>query len=252
MKIKSLIFYSALPLIALMANGCYTVLSNPYQVADLHDSQVAYAEESKTPTVGQFDERDEMDDLYRYPGVRGSYGGYGSGYGGGYGSGYGGGYGSGYGGRYGSGYGYSSGGYGGYGGNGYDPYYSGGYGPNSYGYDPYYRDSAGSYVPPGFELVSTRELDQLRLGGLSAGTPAVDSAAVAAQAKKREENIWMKRVEPRVRQTPTPTARSAPSSTLRSKPSATPRASARPAPAPEPASKSTSTKKSATPKKKRR
>ena len=236
MKIKTLIFYSALPLIALLANGCYTVLSNPYQAADLHDSEVAYADESKTPTVGQFDERDEMDDLYRYPGVRGSYGGYGSGYGGGYGS----------------GYGYSSGGYGGYGGNGYDPYYSGGYGPNSYGYDPYYRDSAGSYVPPGFELVSTRELDQLRLGGLSAGTPAVDSAAVAAQAKKREENIWMKRVEPRVRQTPTPTARSAPSSTLRSKPSATPRASARPAPAPEPASKSTSTKKSATPKKKRR
>jgi len=232
MKIKTLIFYSALPLIALLANGCYTVLSNPYQAADLHDSEVAYADESKTPTVGQFDERDEMDDLYRYPGVRGSYGGYGSGYGGGYGS----------------GYGYR----GGYGGNGYDPYYSGGYGPNSYGYDPYYRDSAGSYVPPGFELVSTRELDQLRLGGLSAGTPAVDSAAVAAQAKKREENIWMKRVEPRVRQTPTPTARSAPSSTLRSKPSATPRASARPAPAPEPASKSTSTKKSATPKKKRR
>jgi len=236
MKIKTLIFYSALPLIALLANGCYTVLSNPYQAADLHDSEVAYADESKTPTVGQFDERDEMDDLYRYPGVRGSYGGYGSGYGGGYGSGYG------------SGYGYR----GGYGGNGYDPYYSGGYGPNSYGYDPYYRDSAGSYVPPGFELVSTRELDQLRLGGLSAGTPAVDSAAVAAQAKKREENIWMKRVEPRVRQTPTPTARSAPSSTLRSKPSTTPRASARPAPAPEPASKSTSTKKSATPKKKRR
>ena len=236
MKIKTLIFYSALPLIALLANGCYTVLSNPYQAADLHDSEVAYADESKTPTVGQFDERDEMDDLYRYPGVRGSYGGYGSGYGGGYGGGYG------------SGYGYR----GGYGGNGYDPYYSGGYGPNSYGYDPYYRDSAGSYVPPGFELVSTRELDQLRLGGLSAGTPAVDSAAVAAQAKKREENIWMKRVEPRVRQTPTPTARSAPSSTLRSKPSATPRASARPAPAPEPASKSTSTKKSATPKKKRR
>jgi hypothetical protein len=240
MKIKTLIFYSALPLIALLANGCYTVLSNPYQAADLHDSEVAYADESKTPTVGQFDERDEMDDLYRYPGVRGSYGGYGGRYG------------SGYGGGYGSGYGYSSGGYGGYGGNGYDPYYSGGYGPNSYGYDPYYRDSAGSYVPPGFELVSTRELDQLRLGGLSAGTPAVDSAAVAAQAKKREENIWMKRVEPRVRQTPTPTARSAPSSTLRSKPSATPRASARPAPAPEPASKSTSTKKSATPKKKRR
>ena len=248
MKIKTLIFYSALPLIALLANGCYTVLSNPYQVADLHDSEVAYADESKTPTVGQFDERDEMDDLYRYPGVRGSYGGYGSGYGSGYGGGYGG-----YGGRYPvGGYGYSSGGYGGYGGKGYDPYYSGGYGPNSYGYDPYYRDSAGSYVPPGFELVSTRELDELRLGGLNAATPTVDSAAAAAQAKKREENIWMKRVEPRVRQAPTPTTRNAPSSTSRSKSSVAPRASARPAPAPEPASKSTSTKKSATPKKKRR
>ncbi len=213
MKIKTLIFYSALPLIALLANGCYTVLSNPYQAADLHDSEVAYADESKTPTVGQFDERDEMDDLYRYPGVRGSYGGYG--------------------------------------GNGYDPYYRGGYGPNSYGYDPYYRDSAGFYVPPGFELVSTRELDQLRLGGLSAGNPTVDSAAAAALAKKREENIWMKRVEPRVRQTPTLTARPAPSATSHSKPSATPRASARPASAPA-SSKSTSTKTSATPEKKRR
>mgnify|MGYP003961843961 CR=1 FL=1 len=248
MKIKSLIFYSALPLIALMANGCYTVLSNPYQVADLHDSQVAYAEESKTPTVGQFDERDEMDDRYRYPGVRGSYGGYGGGgYGrGGYGGGYGGGY-SGYGYPVG-GYGYSSGGYGGGYGGGYDPYYRGGYGPNSYGYDPYYRDSAGFYVPPGFELVSTRELDQLRIGGLSAGTPTVDPAAAAA-LKKREENIWMKRVEPQVRRAPTPTPRATTASTTRPPPTTSRKPAA--ASAPAPASKSTSTKTKAKPKKRR-
>jgi len=248
MKIKNLIFYSALPLTALLASGCYTVLSNPYAAADLHESELAHVDESETATIGQFDERDESDDLYRYPGVRGSYGGYGGGYGG-----YGGGYG-GYGYPVG-GYGYNSGYGGGYGGYGYDPYYRGGYGPNSYGYDPYYRDSTGYYVPPGYELVSTRELDQLRVGGLGTGTPTVDPTA-AAEAKQREENIWMKRVEPRVRRSPTPTARSATSSVSapRSTPTGTPRdsAAARPAPAPAPASKSTSTKKSAKPKKKRR
>lgn len=251
MNIKSLIFNSALPLIALLASGCYTVLNNPYPAADLHESELAYAEEPGSEamqTIGQFDDREEQDDFYRYPGVRGSYGGYGSGYGGGYG---------GYG--YPSGVGYSSGGgfypYGGYGGGygGYDPYYRGGYGPSSYGYDPYYRDSGGYYVPPGYELVSTRELDNLRVGGLSAGTPKVDPAA-AAKRKEREENIWMKRVEPRVRQAPTPTARPAPStvSAPKSTPSATPRASSAAPASSAPASKSTSTKKAAKPKRKRR
>ena len=239
MKIKSLIFFSALLFTMLAVSGCYTVLNNPHAVADLHQSEVAYADEGGSeaaPTSGQFD---EQDDFYRYPGVRGSYGGYG---GGGYGRGGYGGYG------YPVGGGYSSGGYGGgYGGN-YDPYYSGGYGPNSYGYDPYYRDSAGFYVPPGFELVSTRELDQLRIGGLSAGTPTVDPAA-AAVLKKREENIWMKRVEPQVRRAPTPTPRATTASTTRRPPTTSIKPAA--ASAPASASKSTPTKTKAKPKKRR-
>ena len=214
MKIKRLILFSYMVVPVVVLSGCYTVINNPYAKADLHDTDLAYAEEA-VPTVGQFDNRDEMDDFYRYPGVRGSYGGYGSGYGG---------YGSGYGG------------------------YGGGYGPYSYGYDPYYRDSGGYYVPPGFELVSTRELDELRTGALGASTPTVDPAA-AAEIKEREENIWMKRVDPRVRQAPTPTARPSTASKPRSTPSATPSASSVSS---APASKSTATKKSAKPKRSRR
>ena len=234
MKIKNLSLCSALSLGGLLTSGCYTVISNPYAQADLHEREVAYAAEA-APTVGQFDERDDMDDFYRYPGVRGSYGGYG------------------YGGYPSGGFGYSSnGGFHPYG--GYDPYYRGGYGgygPYSYGYDPYYRDSGGYYVPPGYELVSTRELDDLRSGALGAATPTVDPAA-AARLKEREENIWMKRVEPRVRQAPTPTARPQAVSAPRT-PAATPRTSSASSSASStPASKSTGTKKSASPPKKRR
>ena len=239
MKNKSLILYLALPLGSLLTSGCYTVLNNPYAQADLHEREAAYAEEA-VPTVGQFDDRNNMDDFYRYPGVRGSYGSYG------------------YGGYPIGGLGYGSNGgfrpYGGYGYGGYDPYYRsgyGGYGPYSYGYDPYYRDSGGYYVPPGYELVSTRELDDLRSGPLNAATPTVDSAAVA-RLKEREENIWMKRVEPRVRQAPTPTARPRAVSASRV-PAATPRASSASSSASSaPASKSTGAKKSASPPKKRR
>ena len=105
----------------------------------------------------------------------------------------------------------------------------------------------GYYVPPGYELVSTRELDDLRSGALGAATPTVDPAA-AARLKEREENIWMKRVEPRVRQAPTPTARPQAVSAPRT-PAATPRTSSASS---TPASKSTGAKKSASPPKKRR
>ena len=97
------------------------------------------------------------------------------------------------------------------------------------------------------ELVSTRELDDLRSGALGAATPTVDPAA-AARLKEREENIWMKRVEPRVRQAPTPTARPQAVSAPRT-PAATPRTSSASS---TPASKSTGAKKSASPPKKRR
>ena len=237
MKVKALILYSALPLIALMASGCYTVLSSPYEAASLHDEELT--RDVEAPTVGQFDDRDYMDDFYRYPGVRGGYGGYG-GYYGGYGR---------YGGYYPTAgylpyyYGY---GYGRY------PYYYDGYGPYSYGYDPYYRSARGYYVSPGYQLISTRQLDDLRAASRLSTTPAVTDPARATEVQRREENVWQRRVEPRVRSAPTPTPRSSYSSP----PSApTPKASTTPA---APASKSSATekssatKKSAQPKKRRR
>ena len=234
MKMKAFILYSALPLIALMASGCYTVLSSPYEVASLHDE--VPARDVATPTIGKFDDRDYMDDLYRYPGVRGGYGGYG-GYYGGYG---------GYGGYYYPTSGYYPSYYGGY------PSYYGGYGPYSYGYDPYYRSSGGYYVPPGYELVSTRQLDDLRAASRLNATSTVANPAAAAEVQRREESVWQRRVEPRVRSAPTPTPR-ATSSTSASKPqSSTPKASSASSASSAPASKSSATKKSAKPKKRRR
>ena len=232
MKTKALILCSALSLTALMASGCYTVLSSPYEVADLHDE--GPARDVEAPTIGKFDDRDYMDDLYRYPGVRGGYGGYG-GYGGGYG-----GYGGGYGGYYPtSGYNPS------YYGNSYYPSYYGGYGPYSYGYDPYYRSSSGYYVPPGYELVSTRQLDDLRAASRLNTTPMIADPATATEIQRREEEVWQRRVEPRVRNAPPPPRATSSGGTS----SPAPKASKAPS---TPASKKTATEKVAVPKKKRR
>ena len=234
MKTKALILYSALPLTALMASGCYTVLSSPYESASLHEEEVT--RDIETPTVGQFDDRDYMDDLYRYPGVRGGYGRYG-GYGGYYG---------GYGGYYPASRHY----YGGYPSyyGGYPSYY-GGYGPYSYGYDPYYRSSRGYYVPPGYQLINTRQLDDLRAASRLNTTPMVTDPARANEVQRREEEVWQRRVEPRVRSAPTPTPRSA---TSISTPPSAPKPKASSTTTSAPASKSSATKKSAKPKKRRR
>ena len=224
---KALIFCSALSLTALMTSGCYTVLSSPYETASLHDE--APVRDVEAPTIGQFDDRDYMDDYYRYPGVRGGYGGYG-------------------------GYGYGGYGYGTYGRyaypyysySNYNPYYYyGGYGPYSYGYDPYYRSSRGYYVSPGYQLISTRQLDDLRAASRLSTTPTVADPAAAAEVQRREESVWQRRVEPRVRSAPMPTPRATSSAPQSSAPKASSAPSA-------PASKSSATKKSAKPKKRRR
>ena len=235
MKTKALILCSALPLTALMTSGCYTVLSSPYEAASLHDEDLVRAKsrDVEAPTIGKFDDRDYMDDLYRYPGVRGGYGRYG-GYGG-----------------YGGGYYPTSGYYPYYG--GYPSYYGGygGYGPYSYGYDPYYRSSGGYYVPPGYELINTRQLDDLRAASRLNTTPMVTDPARATEVQRREEEVWQRRVEPRVRSAPTPTPRS--STSISTPPSApTPKASATTTSAPASKSSATKAKKSAKPKKRRR
>ena len=240
MKTKALILCSALSLIALMASGCYTVLSSPYETASLHDEDLVRAKsrDVEAPTIGKFDDRDYMDDLYRYPGVRGGYGRYGGYYGG-------------YGGYYG-GYYPTSGYYPSYYG-GYPSYYGGygGYGPYSYGYDPYYRSSRGYYVPPGYQLINTRQLDDLRAASRLNTTPMVTDPARATEIQRREEEVWQRRVEPRVRNAPTPTPRS--STSISTPPNApTPKASATTTSAPASKSSATKAKKSAKPKKRRR
>ncbi len=232
MKTKALILCSALPLTALMASGCYTALSSPYEVADLHDE--APARDVEAPTIGQFDDRDYMDDLYHYPGVRGGYSGYGYG---GYG-------------RYG-GYYYPTARYVPYYYGYYDshPYYYGGYGPYSYGYDPYYRSSRGYYVSPGYQLVSTRQLENLRAASRLNKTPMTVDPATAAEVQRREEEVWQRRVEPRVRNSPPPPRATSSVSPSSGTPSPTPKASKAPS---APASKKTSTEKVAMPKKRKR
>lgn len=232
MKTKALILCSALPLIALMASGCYTVLNSPYKATSLHDEELdrAKSRDAETPTIGQFDDRDYMDDLYRYPGVRGGYGGYGS-----------------YGGYGGGGYYYPASRYNPYYYGGYDPYYYGGYGPYSYGYDPYYRSGGGYYVPPGYELINTRALDDLRAASRRNATPTIVDPAAAAKVQRREESVWQRRVEPRVRNSSPPPPRTT-SSTSTGTSSPQTRASKAPS---APASKK-STERVAVPKKKRR
>ena len=197
MKTKSL-SWLFLGCVAVLSSGCYTVLVAPFSSSGLK-------EESRSDTVASTREaarlgRFEGEDEY-------SRGGYGSGYGYGYG-----GYpvfGAGYDSQYGA-YGPAPYGYGPYYGYGYSPY-SGGYGPYGYGYDPYYRSSTGVYIPPGYELVTSRELDELRAasGGL-ATTPSQSGAEKEAAKKaevKRQQEVWQRRVDPQDRPAPVVTPR---------------------------------------------
>ena len=204
MKIK--LSCAAFGLCSLLLSGCYTVIQGPRTAADLDDRELGITQgQAEKSTAERFDDyEEEWDEYYRYPGVPGSYGG-----------------GYGYGGYPQYGYGYSSDyGYYGY---GYSPYYGYyGHGPSYYGYDPYYRDSRGYYIPAGYELVSSGNLNALA-SELSASRQALaeleDPSIAAAEEQRRleqqrrEEEAWLRRVEPRVRETPTPTPRSSSSST---------------------------------------
>ena len=216
-------------------SGCYTVLNDPFAVQTLHEK----AEQDRE--YEQQTSREEIaadDDFYRYPGVPSSYGAYGAGY---------------------PIRGYNSGGYGRYGSyplpyGVYSSYGNYGYGPYSYGYDPYYTDNRGFYVPPGYELVSTRELDNLRtssVGGRGEQSSTVDQAAAAREKMKKQEDAWIRRVSPQVRR-PNPTPRS---TTSIATPPATTRSAARSSATSSsaaPASKTSSSEERATPQKRRR
>ena len=188
----------ALALAMLSATGCYTVLRAPGGFSRTEEpaySSTWEAPEERDLRIGRFsDERDRDTPVYdsygsgfpifAYDSRYGMYG-FGSPFA----------YGPGYAPGYGYGYGYQYGGYGPY---GHSPYY----GPYGYGYDPYYSGNA--YVPPGYELVTSTELAELRSGLSSGGgptsdSPPVDAAALQERQRQTQERAWTQRVEPTAR-----------------------------------------------------
>lgn len=234
--------FAALAGAAVLLGGCYTVLQAPYispvssvavPAQESHDSgegsagdydylapQAGYYHSGDTYGQG-FYERDGYDDFlgYGYSAYNAGYGLY----------------------RYGAPvspyYGYSG-------------YYSG-YGPYGYGYDPYYYGSGGTYVPPGYQLITTGELERLRDDSQllhttkPAGPSQQDLERRRLEAAQRAEQAWTRRVDTRERKAPQPTVRTAPSKTTSSTGSATSGTS-------KPASTQSSGSKTAKERKKRR
>ena len=236
-KHRQLCLVAILP--AMMAgSGCYTALKGPMSASTFYsEPQYAYADSDEllAPTVGRFD--DPYDDRYRgYSGVApygGAYGGYGAPI---------------------SAYDSRSGLFGSYGYGGYYP----GAGPVGYGYDPYYSGAYGTYVPPGYELVTRDELDHLRANA-RLNTPATHyvpppDPVLQQEREQVEQEVWQQRQESRQRTAPAVTRR--PSSTVQR---STPAPTATRRPTSTTAEKSSSSddsskekKKSVTPKKQRR
>lgn len=202
--------WAALAVITLALSGCYTALQGPQLAStaaerdtwaratvlddDLYDS--ADSDIDAWERDGQYDSsardnfgRDDFgrDEYYGrgYPvmGAATSYGLYGFGSPFAYGPGLG------------SAYSYGYGGYGGYGPS---------YGPYGYGYDPYYSSGYGSgygnYVPPGYELVTARELANLRTenASLRRGSsvnvvPTVNQQALQRKKQADAERAWEQR-----------------------------------------------------------
>ena len=202
-----------LGLIAVSVSGCYTVLQSPFAAKE--SSRYAEYEEkadrNMAPTIGKFNDGDQWGDPYGvspygrqgFPvfGYNSQYGAYGML--GGMGNPYG-------------GYGNSYGGYG----NSY------GYGPYGYGYDPYYQNADGVYVPPGYELVTTSELQRLRAGDRSSSSTSASSLPTIAREALRlnkiesDKETWQRRSTPRAVRT-VPATRREPASAPAAKSSTT-------------------------------
>ena len=211
MKIGRGVVVAGLGAVAFSLSGCYTVLKSPYAADDARDdARYARWEEKNleddpyAPTIGRFNDRDRWDSPYDYGrqgfpvfGYHSQYGAYGMGA-----------FGSPYG-RNGGYYGASPYGY------GSDPYYNNGYGPYGYGYDPYYLNPDGVYVPPGYELVTTSEIERLRedIRALTNTTqdhlPTIDEEALRLQRIEFDRQTWQRRNAPRA------TTRTAPTTTRR-------------------------------------
>ena len=202
---RPIVVWIATAISALALSGCYTVLqapgfvtrpSEPESQAYTWDGEGATA----SPTVGDFDNSSQYPygygptrsagvPVFGYDTLYGLYG-YGSPYA----------YGR-YGGLYSGGYGH-----------GYSA------GPYGYGYDPYYYGSRGSYVPPGYELITTDALQALRNQQQGIGTVSdpISDAERATQVRRQQrdaERAWTQRTQPERRSTTAVrTPRPAPSS----------------------------------------
>ncbi len=201
MKPKVFLSWMALGCAVVLLNGCYTVLKAPFASGDLKEeprmSKAQKAQErdwrnGDDPRIGRFardgeDRGDGMGYGYGYPvfgmGYDSQYGMYGMGM------------------PYGMGYGYGSPGYG-----------YGGYGPYGYGYDPYYQGGGGTYIPPGYQLVTTEELEQLKANSRALADESVPQTGPSAEELKRAEakkqrDVWKLRTDPQSRPAPVATPR---------------------------------------------
>lgn len=199
---------TGLGVVALSLSGCYTVLKSPYAADDARDDaryarwdEKNFNDDPYAPTIGRFDDGDRWGSPYDYGrqgfpvfGYHSQYGAYGMGA-----------------------FGNPYGGYGGYGspyGYGHDPYYNYGYGPYGYGYDPYYVNPDGVYVPPGYELVTTSELERLREDIQSLRNtpqdhllPTIDEEELRMQQIQTDRQTWQRRNTPRATTRSAPTTR---------------------------------------------
>lgn len=185
---------------AVLFSGCYTVLMAPRSASD-YEVESRYAQQEGrdrddllAPQVGRFD--DDTDPYGGYYGSSpydGAYGGYGT-----------------------PTFGYDSrtGLFGSYGYD-YGGYYPGS-GPVGYGYDPYYSGVYGTYVPPGYELITTDELDRLQYGQTNQNTtntttllPDPDELQILEQERQQQrQEDWERRTTPRTRKSRATTPRS--------------------------------------------
>ena len=199
---RALVFAAVVP--ALLGSGCYTVLKGPRVASDYLEEPTysrygsgAGNEDLLGARVGRTERDDDpYEDFYGGAPYGGTYGGYGTPV-----------------------FGYDSrmGMFGGYRYGGYYP----GAGPLGYGYDPYYSGAYGTYIPPGYELVTSNELYQLRTDANRNTTgpppttyePPPDPVLQQRQAETQRE-VWQQRQETRQRPAPTLTPRPSASTTV--------------------------------------
>lgn len=197
---KRLTTWAALAATSVVLSGCYTVLQGPQMASSIDEPSLEDAYYSDLGYSGYSDSGDGYPEPERVrPGQRNdpwAYDGYGSGYpvtGSGYGI-----YGFGSPFAYGPSLGVSY------------PYggYSSAYGPYGYGYDPYYSGRRGSsYTPPGYQLVTSQDLAELRrenaalraASSVNDARPAVTQQDAVRRRQTQAEQAWTQRSVPSTR-----------------------------------------------------